>query len=120
MQAKIKKVDDGFGLLLPKELLDACGFGEEVNVTVRDKTLVVTAKEPARAAWENTCRFRRRSCVPSRGNQDVFEQAVQPEDSVVFPCAAVPNLDALRTSLEIGFQVAQASFGKAAQWERRN
>ncbi len=42
VQAKIEKIGDGFGLLLPKELLDACGFGSEANVTVRDKTLVVS------------------------------------------------------------------------------
>ena len=29
MQAKIAKIGDGFGLLLPKELLDACGIGED-------------------------------------------------------------------------------------------
>ena len=30
-----------FGLLLAKELLDACGFGREATVTVQDNTLIV-------------------------------------------------------------------------------
>ena len=42
VQTKIEKIGDGFGLLLPKELLDACGFGQEATVTVEDKTLIVT------------------------------------------------------------------------------
>ena len=48
MQAKIERIGDGFGLLLPKELLDACGFGTAATVTVLNRTLVVTA-EPRRA-----------------------------------------------------------------------
>jgi antitoxin component of MazEF toxin-antitoxin module len=52
VQAKIEKFGDDFGLRIPKPLMDACGLGEEVDVTVRDKTLVVAAREPARAGWE--------------------------------------------------------------------
>jgi len=57
VQAKIEKIGDGFGLLLPKELIEACGFGQEVSVTVQDKTLVVEAEErSARAGWEEAVR----------------------------------------------------------------
>ena len=52
MRAKIERVGDGFGLVLPKELLDACGFGTEATVTVRDKSLIVTPQpRRARAGW---------------------------------------------------------------------
>ncbi len=52
MQAKIEKVGDQFGLLLPKELLDACGFGSEATVTVQDKILIVTPRpRRAREGW---------------------------------------------------------------------
>lgn len=52
MQAKIEKIGDGFGLILPKELLDACGFGSEANVAVQDKSLIVTAQpRRAREGW---------------------------------------------------------------------
>lgn len=52
MHAKIEKIGDGFGLVLPKELLDACGFGSEATVTVRDKTLVVSpGPRRAREGW---------------------------------------------------------------------
>ncbi len=52
MQAKIEKVGDGFGLLRPKELLDACGFGREATVRVENKTLIVTpGPRRAREGW---------------------------------------------------------------------
>jgi antitoxin component of MazEF toxin-antitoxin module len=41
MQTKIAKIGDEFGLLLPKHLLDACGFGTDATVTVQDKMLIV-------------------------------------------------------------------------------
>lgn len=57
MQAKIQRVGDGFGLLLPKELLDACGFGSEATVTVQDKTLVVSpGPRRARDGWAEALR----------------------------------------------------------------
>lgn len=57
MQAKIQRVGDEFGLLLPKELLDACGFGSEATVTVQDKTLVVSpGPRRARDSWAEALR----------------------------------------------------------------
>ena len=52
MQTRIEKIGEGFGLLLPAELLQACGFGTEATVTVRDRTLVVTpGPRKAREGW---------------------------------------------------------------------
>jgi len=57
MQTKIEKIGDGFGLLLPKELLAACGFGSEATVTVRDKELIVTpAPRRVREGWAEAAR----------------------------------------------------------------
>ena len=48
---------DGFGLLLPKELLEFCGFGSEATVTVQDKTLIVSAApRQAREGWAEALR----------------------------------------------------------------
>jgi antitoxin component of MazEF toxin-antitoxin module len=53
MQAKIEKVGDGFGLILPKDLLDACGIGEEATVIVQNRTLIVAAQDwRPRQGWE--------------------------------------------------------------------
>ena len=43
MQTKIAKIGEEFGLVLPKHILDACGFGTEATVTVQDKMLIVAA-----------------------------------------------------------------------------
>jgi antitoxin component of MazEF toxin-antitoxin module len=52
VRTKIKRIGDRFSLLLPKELLEACGFGSEATVTVRDKSLIVTPQPSrARAGW---------------------------------------------------------------------
>lgn len=53
MQAKIAKIGDGFGLLLPKELLDACGIGEKATVFVQNRTLIVAAQDwRPRQGWD--------------------------------------------------------------------
>ncbi|MBI4027945.1 MAG: hypothetical protein HY360_23375 [Verrucomicrobia bacterium] len=57
MQTKIKKIGAGFGLLLPKKLLDACGFGSEATVTLLNKTLIVIpGSRQAREGWAETLR----------------------------------------------------------------
>jgi antitoxin component of MazEF toxin-antitoxin module len=57
VQAKIERIGERFGLLLPKELLDACGFGNEVTVTLQNKTLVVSpGPRQVRAGWADAIR----------------------------------------------------------------
>lgn len=57
MRAKIEKIGDGFGLLLPKELLAACGFGSEATVTLRDKELIVAlVPRRPRGGWDEALR----------------------------------------------------------------
>ncbi len=57
MQAKIEKIGDQFGLMLPSELVRACGFGSEATVTLRDKKLVVTAsRSEPREGWAEAVR----------------------------------------------------------------
>ena len=51
-RARIERMGDGFGPRLPKRLLETCGLGEEVSVTVRDKSLVIgPARTGARTGW---------------------------------------------------------------------
>jgi len=52
VQAKIRKIGDQFGLMLPPEVVQACGLGSEATVTVENKKLVVTASESQpREGW---------------------------------------------------------------------
>jgi antitoxin component of MazEF toxin-antitoxin module len=53
MQTKIEKSGDGFALRLPKELLDACGIGEDATVIVQNRTLIVAAPDwRPRQGWD--------------------------------------------------------------------
>ncbi len=57
MQTKIEKFGRGFGLVVQKELLDACGFETEGTVTLMGKTLVVTPQpREVRQGWEEAMR----------------------------------------------------------------
>lgn len=61
---------DGFGLLLPKELLDACGFGTEATVKVQDKTLVISpSPHRAREGWAEALR-----AIPEQELERDFEE----------------------------------------------
>lgn len=52
VQTKIERIGYRFGLIPPRELLDACGFGSKATVTVQDKTLVVSpGPRRAREGW---------------------------------------------------------------------
>jgi antitoxin component of MazEF toxin-antitoxin module len=57
MRAKIKRIGDQFGLMLPSEVVRACGFGAEATVTVHDRKLVVTASQSEpRQGWAEALR----------------------------------------------------------------
>jgi len=52
VQTRIEKIGDRYGLVLPKELLEACGFGFEATVTVQDHNLIVSpAPQQSRQGW---------------------------------------------------------------------
>ena len=44
MLMRIEPVPEGFQLLLPRALVEACGLAGEVTVSVREQTLVVEKK----------------------------------------------------------------------------
>jgi antitoxin MazE len=57
VQTKIEKIGDGLGLLLPRELLEECGFGAEATVTVQNSTLIVSpGPQEARQGWAEALR----------------------------------------------------------------
>ena len=70
MQARIEKFGEDFGVRIPRALMDACGLGEEVDVTVRGKTLVVAARDPARVGWKEAIRS-----IPQEAIDRDFEES---------------------------------------------
>ena len=70
MQTRIEKIGDNLGLILPKELLDSCGFGEQATVTVHNKTLVVSpSPRRAREGWDEALKH-----IPQAELDRDFEQ----------------------------------------------
>ena len=57
MRAKIEKIGDQYGLMLPGDLVRACGFGAEATIIVQDKKLLVSAMPTeAREGWAEALR----------------------------------------------------------------
>ncbi|MBQ4471701.1 MAG: AbrB/MazE/SpoVT family DNA-binding domain-containing protein [Alphaproteobacteria bacterium] len=51
MQAKLIKIGNSFGVRLPKTVIEACEFTEDLDLVVRGKSVVLTAEKQPRAGW---------------------------------------------------------------------
>ena len=51
MNAEIVRVGNSKGLRIPKAILKQCKIKNNVNLTVKGHTLIITACEEARAGW---------------------------------------------------------------------
>jgi len=51
MRTAIRKIGNSRGVIIPAALLETCELGEEVELTVRGKTLVIEAAKCPRAGW---------------------------------------------------------------------
>jgi len=51
MKTHLRKVGNSRGLIIPAALLEACQLGEEVELRVEGKTLVIEAMKAPRASW---------------------------------------------------------------------
>lgn len=52
MKAKLIKIGNSFGVRLPKNLIEECGFKNELNLSVRQGAVVITPVIPARLGWK--------------------------------------------------------------------
>ncbi len=52
MKAQIIKIGNSRGIRLPKAVIDECGFGDEVDIKVSRKNLVITKSGKPRENWE--------------------------------------------------------------------
>ena len=53
MKARIVKIGNSQGIRIPKPLLEQTGLAGEVEVTVKDRALVITPAELPRAGWDD-------------------------------------------------------------------
>jgi antitoxin MazE len=52
MRARIVRIGNSQGIRIPKPLLEQAGLGDEVELTLAGRSLIVTPARPARAGWE--------------------------------------------------------------------
>jgi len=52
MRARIVRIGNSQGIRIPKPLLEQAGLGDEVELTLAGRSLIVTPAQPARAGWE--------------------------------------------------------------------
>ncbi|NJA07383.1 AbrB family transcriptional regulator [Methylococcaceae bacterium WWC4] len=51
MRTQLRKVGNSRGVIIPVALLEACGLGEEVDLRLEGKTLVIEALKTPRSGW---------------------------------------------------------------------
>jgi antitoxin MazE len=51
MRTHLRKIGNSRGVIIPFALLEACGLGEEVDLRVEGKTLVIEALQVPRSGW---------------------------------------------------------------------
>jgi antitoxin MazE len=73
MRTHLRKVGNSRGVIIPAALLDACGLGEEVDLRVEGKTLVIEALQAPRKGWFDG--------YQAETDSDVFEPLPIDEDS---------------------------------------
>lgn len=52
MKTKITNIGNSKGIIIPKTIIEQCGFKEQVSLEVKDKCLVISpANNPPRQGW---------------------------------------------------------------------
>jgi antitoxin MazE len=73
MRTHVRKVGNSRGIIIPTVLLEACEFGDEVDLRVEGKALVIEALKTYRAGWFD-------SYQPEEANEDAL--AALPVDEI--------------------------------------
>jgi antitoxin MazE len=55
MRTNVRKIGNSKGVIIPAALLAACELGDEVELTVRGKSLVIEALRAPRKGWFDGC-----------------------------------------------------------------
>ena len=74
MKLKLVCVGNSKGIRIPKPLIEQCGFGETVEVSVKDGCMVIAAERKPREGWEAA-----------------FRSAGQSPDDEILLAGAIPN-----------------------------
>ncbi|MCK6453642.1 MAG: AbrB/MazE/SpoVT family DNA-binding domain-containing protein [Alphaproteobacteria bacterium] len=52
MKAPLVRIGNSHGVRIPKTVIEQCGFKGQVEMTVRDRTVVISASRRAREGWD--------------------------------------------------------------------
>ena len=53
MQTKLVKIGNSFGVRLPKTIIETCEFSENLELSVKGKSVVLTADKQPRQGWHD-------------------------------------------------------------------
>ncbi len=53
MQVKLVKIGNSYGVRLPKTVIDACEFSSDLELTVKGKSVVLSAEKQPRQGWQD-------------------------------------------------------------------
>jgi antitoxin MazE len=76
VRTRIVRIGNSQGVRIPKALLQESGLGEEVELTVRDGTLVIAPADRARQGWADA--FRR---MAELGDDELLDGAAATSDA---------------------------------------
>jgi len=51
MRVKLVQIGNSTGVRLPKSVIQACGFESEIELTLRDRTVILTVPQADRTVW---------------------------------------------------------------------
>lgn len=54
MKAKLVRIGNSRGVRIPSAIIEQCGFGDQVELTVEGKTLVIAPTRRPREGWEES------------------------------------------------------------------
>lgn len=54
MKTTLIRIGNSRGVRIPKPLIEQCGLAEEIEMDVRDNTIIIRAPRQARRGWERS------------------------------------------------------------------
>ncbi|WP_143959636.1 AbrB/MazE/SpoVT family DNA-binding domain-containing protein [Litoribacter populi] len=52
MKARLRKIGNSQGIILPKEVIEMCNLEKEVEITVSENKIIIQAPQSKRSTWE--------------------------------------------------------------------
>ncbi len=77
MKASLIKIGNSRGLRIPKPVLAACGFENQVEMEVKDRTLIIRSEQKPRSGWNEAFRSMRQHGEDALIDPEAISQSSQ-------------------------------------------